>query len=323
MKRYLKTVCAFLMALSMAAFPITAQSNGGGGRQSHFSTGQSGNNGHKPRPSSSNNGQTHGASRPGNSGQSGSHSSHNNGSSNNRPNGNNKPENNSGQNRPGNKPGNGQRPGGNQNGHNKPNSRPNNKPNYGNKPNVSHGNHNNHGGSVHGWRPTPTPPPPSGGHHNHHVPFFGHYHRPTPPPAWHPVAYGPSFGTILGVALGTAIDYSIRSLMNQGYNVTEYGNNSVYLSNVPQMNFYWPEAVLYYNNGALCGSSFTYPTTYSDMSRYNNLYVTFCRQYGNPINKVNHGGVISATWFGNGNRYVTLEFNSNYDYYYTTLSFGL
>lgn len=322
MKRYLKTVGAFLVALSMTALPTTAQSNGGGGRQSHFSTSQSSSNGHKPRPGSNNNGQ--GASRPGNSGHSGSHSSHNKGNSNNQ--------------RPGNKPGNNQRPGGNNSGNNKPNNnrpdhkpnnkpnnRPNNRPNnghhqpdYGHQPNVSHG-HNNHGG---GWRPTP-PPPPSGGHNNHHVPFFGHYHRPTPPPAWHPVNYGPSFGTILGVALGTAIDYSVRSLMNQGYNVTGYGNNAVYLTNVPQMNFYWPEAVMYYNNGALCGSSFTYPSTYRDMTRYNNLYVTFCRQYGNPISSVNHGGVISATWFGNGNRYVTLEFNSNYDYYYTTLSFGL
>ncbi len=116
---------------------------------------------------------------------------------------------------------------------------------------------------------------------------------------------------------------TLRTLLNQGYNVTSYGNNVVYLTNVPQMNYYWPDAALYYNNGALCGSTFTYPTAYYDMSRYNALYNTFCSQYGVPVSTVNQGGVISATWFGNGNRYVTLEFNSNYGDYYTTLSFGM
>ena len=154
-------------------------------------------------------------------------------------------------------------------------------------------------------------------------PFFGNYHRPLPPPAWRPAVYGPSFGTILGIALGTTVDMTLRTLLNQGYNVTSYGNNVVYLTNVPQMNYYWPDAALYYNNGALCGSSFTYPSTYYDMSRYNALYNTFCSQYGVPVRSVNQGGIISSTWFGDGNRYVTLEFNSNYGDYYTTLSFGL
>lgn len=163
------------------------------------------------------------------------------------------------------------------------------------------------------------------GHHVHTVPFFGTYRRPVPPPSWRPVPsyHGPSFGTILGIALGTTVDMTLRTLLNQGYNVASYGNNVVYLTNVPQMNYYWPDAALYYNNGALCGSTFTYPTTYYDMSRYNALYNTFCSQYGVPVSTVNQGGVISATWFGNGNRYVTLEFNSNYGDYYTTLSFGM
>ena len=123
--------------------------------------------------------------------------------------------------------------------------------------------------------------------------------------------------------MGTTVDMTLRTLLNQGYNVTSYGNNVVYLTNVPQMNYYWPDAALYYNNGALCGSSFTYPSTYYDMSRYNALYNTFCSQYGVPVRSVNQGGIISSTWFGDGNRYVTLEFNSNYGDYYTTLSFGL
>ena len=66
------------------------------------------------------------------------------------------------------------------------------------------------------------------------------------------------FGTILGVALGTAIGVSINSLVNSGYTVSSYGNDVVYLTNVPQMNYTWPDAALYYNNGILSGSQFTY-----------------------------------------------------------------
>lgn len=300
MNRFLKTASTFLVALSMAALPVTAQADRNGGRQSHFSSGQSNRPGHKPRPSGNNNGGGHnqgGGSRPGNNGG-------------------------------------GHRPGGNWNGNNNHNNRPGNGNNH--RP-GGNGNNHHHGGGYrpdYGHRPGATPPPPShhshphrptyfGGHHSHHVPFFGHYHRPTPPPAWRPAVYGPSFGTILGIAFGTTVDLTLRALLNQGYNVSGDGNNVVYLTNVPQMNFYWPDAVLYYNNGALCGSSFTYPSAYYDLSRYNALYNTFCGQYGIPVSSVNQGGVISATWFGNGNRYVTLEFNSNYGNYYTTLSFGI
>lgn len=133
----------------------------------------------------------------------------------------------------------------------------------------------------------------------------------------------PSFGTILGIQLGAAINVSINALINNGYNVTGYGNNVVYLTDVPQMNYYWPDAALYYNNGLLTGSSFTYPSQYYDISRYNALYNTLCLQYGVPVNVVNNGGMRQATWFGNGGRYVTLEFNSNYGGFYTTLNFGI
>ena len=155
------------------------------------------------------------------------------------------------------------------------------------------------------------------------MPFFGAYHRPVPPPRWHYVSGGPVFGTILGVALGTAITASINALVNNGYTVSSYGNNVVYLNDVPQMNYYWPDAALYYTNGVLTGSQFTCPTSYYDLSRYNNLYAAFTAQYGMPVQTANSGGVISATWYGAGGRYVSLSFNSNYTgSYYTTLSFG-
>ncbi len=144
-----------------------------------------------------------------------------------------------------------------------------------------------------------------------------------PPPHWNRYYVGgPSFGTILGITLGTAIDLSINSLLNAGYNVTNYGSNVIYLSDVPQMNLMWPNAALYYNNGMLCGSQFTYTSPYYDMSRYNMLYNQLTGQYGVPIQQTNTGGVLSSTWFGAGNRFVTLEFNPLSGQFYTTLSFG-
>lgn len=217
--------------------------------------------------------------------------------------------NNGNNNRPGNN--NGFRPGGN-NAH-----RPGNGPHHGHGPGYD--------------RPTPPPahrpgyqrPPMVRPGYRHPVPFFNNWHRPVPPPSWrYRPGYGPSFGTILGITLGATIDFSLNALYNSGYNVVNYGNNVVYLSNVPQMNLIWPEAALYYNNGLLYGSQFTYPTAYYDMSRYNTLYNVFMNQYGMPIQTTNAGGIISATWYGANNRFVTIQFSPLNGRYYTTLSFG-
>lgn len=309
MKRFLKYMCAVLVAISMTALPLTASPDhrGGGGHQSHSSGqghnpggngGRSGNHGggssHRPGGSKPGNGNGHGGGqRPGNGG------GHNNGGHN------------GGGNRPGNS---GHRPSGNP-GHNNGGHRPGGNP--GHRPGGHPGN-----GHAYGHRPHYRPVY-HGHHHTHRIPFFGRYYRPVPPPAWRPVVYGPSFNTILGITFGTAFNISLQTLVNDGYAISSYGDDVVYLTNVPQMNYYWPDAALYYTNGRLAGSTFTYPTTVYDLSRYNSLYTTFYNQYGAPVTTVNNGGVISATWFGNNNRYVTLEFNSNYGGYYTTLSYGM
>lgn len=172
-------------------------------------------------------------------------------------------------------------------------------------------------------RPPVAPPRPIAPGFTHHVPFFGSFHRPVPPPRWRYAGVGPAFGTILGVALGTAIGTSINALVNSGYNVSNYGNDVVYLTNVPQMNFYWPDAALYYTNGVLTGSQFTDYSTFCDTSRYYSLYNAFVSQYGMPVQSSNSGGIMSSTWYGMDGRYVTISFNSNYTGgYYTTLSFG-
>lgn len=342
MRKFLKTVSAFIVALSMAALPLTAEAQHNGGRQSHFSSGQSERPSGQGRPSHNGGNQGGGSHRPGNGGNPGGNHRPGNGNQggggNHRPGNNDRPGNHrpGGNNRPGNsgrpdhRPGNGaHRPGGDHRPDYRPDHRPDHNPGYRPGGNPGHRPGHNPGYRPGGHRPgyghpAPPPPPPRHGHnYRHHVPFFGHYHRPVPPPRWTPGYYGPSFGTILGLSFGTAINISVNALINQGYTVSSYGDNVVYLSNVPQMNYYWPDAALYYNNGALCGSTFTYPSAYYDTTRYNALYNEFCRQYGVPVNVVNGGGVMSATWFGNGNRFVTLEFNSSYGNYYTSLSFGM
>lgn len=302
----MKSVTAFVAALAMIAAPLAEAQ--GRGRQSHTSGAPASSQNTSRRPSTPGNG----ASRP-NRPSTPSNGSQNRPGNNNRPM---PPGNGSGSNRPGN-PGHG--PGGN----NRP-SRP-----------GDHGHGPGHGRPGHtvgpndyrprpGYHRPPAPPrPPRIPYgYRHPVPFFGVYHRPVPPPSWNRYYAGPTFGTILGVALGTTIDLSLNVLLNAGYTVANYGPNVVYLTNVPQMNLLWPNAAMYYNNGLLCGSQFTYPSPYYDMQRYNLLYGQLVGQYGAPVEQYNNGGVISATWFGAGNRFVTLEFNNTGGQYYTTLSFG-
>lgn len=137
----------------------------------------------------------------------------------------------------------------------------------------------------------------------------------------------PVLSTILGVTFGTGISLSVNALVNSGYNVSGYGNDMVYLTNVPQLNFVWPDATLYYTNGGLCSSQFVYATPYSDMGRFNAAYNRLVNLYGAPVNYNTVSGNITASWFGNNGQFVSLTFAPAYTAagdmsYYTTLSFG-
>lgn len=309
MKKILHSVTSFIVAMAMLAAPVVdAQTRGRQANGSH-----------------SGNTTSQRASRPSHGGA--TDYRHQNGGHQNRPG--------NGNNRPGNQ-GNHNRPGGNDRPDHRPgNNRPgnNHRPDYGHRPDYRPDYRPGHGHSYRpnrpGYRPgvgpvRPHRPPRRHPHgFRHPVPFFNGFHRPVPPPRWHYAGGGPAFGTILGIALGTAIGASLTALANDGYAVSSYGNNVIYMNDVPQMNYMWPDAALYYNNGVLCGSQFTYPTSYYDMSRYNALYNTFVAQYGMPVSCSNTGAVISSSWFGPSGRYVTLSFNSQYGgNYYTTLSFG-
>lgn len=295
------------------------------------STGQSrGRNNSSTRPPTTSAPQT----RPGNMGGSSSTGSRTGNSS--RPNNGYRPGGNN------NRPDNGYRPGGN-------NSRPdngyrpggNNRPDHGYRPGgntppppQSHrpGGYRPGGNYT---RPTPPPPPRHDRYCYHNTPPYRPYmpynrpwRRPTPPPSWRPYYGCPTFNSILGVTLGTALNLSLDYLFNSGYSIMGYGNNQVYLSNVPVYNYTWPSATLYYGTGGgLQGSEFVYSSPGYDISRYNALYSQLVRQYGYPVSVQNTYGGVTATWWGYNNGYITLSFFNDTAYngtsrYYTTLSIG-
>ena len=214
------------------------------------------------------------------------------------------------------------------------------------QPNPGHSNPGN-GQPNHGFtRPgnsQPNPgftPAPSGQRPSHisHVPQhapirtmlppISHFSRPIPPANFRPTPRSPRFGTILGIALGSAIAYTVQQLINTGYDVSGYTNNAVYVNDAMMLNMMWPSSTLYYDNGQLYGSEFVYSTPFYDTSRYYSSYNTLVRDYGAPVSSsVLPGGGMSATWYGYDGRYITLQFanataQDGIFRYYTTLSFG-
>lgn len=197
-----------------------------------------------------------------------------------------------------------------------------NRPGPGSYPQPKPGNHNRpHNGYGHNLKPGPPPPRPH--FPAHHRPWF----RPTPPPAWRPAPTWRPFSTILGVTLGSAINFTINALINSGYNVTGYDNSAVYVTNVPMLNMMWPDATLYYGNGGLCGSEFVYSTPVYNLNRYSSTYNSLIAAYGSPVSVSNSNGVMTSTWWGSGNQFIILSFSSGIagngsTRFFTTLSFG-
>lgn len=150
------------------------------------------------------------------------------------------------------------------------------------------------------------------------------HYRPVPPPAWRPLRGVPPLRTILGLTFGSAIGVSLDYLLNSGYTVDGYGNDIVYLRNVPLMNFIWTDGALYYGQNGLDTSSFYYSTPGYDMSRYNGVYGALVNQYGAPVSVDRAGGMLTSTWFGGNNGFITLSFGAGQaGRYMTTLTVGL
>lgn len=287
MKRVSRTI-AFVIALGLL-IPVTTDARGRQNQNERQTTEQHQN-------------------RPGNQGRGPVSSNH--GNDNRRPSHNSRPDN---DNKKQPQYNNGSRPGNN--------NRPpviNNRP-HGNRPSQQPGFRPQ--GNHHVTPPPPRPP------HRPLMPSNRPWYRPTPPPAFRPSPSWRPFNSILGVALGSAINYTINALINNGYTVTGYGNNAVYVTDVPMLNLIWPDATLYYGNGGLYGSEFVYSTPTYNLSRYNSVYNQLVMNYGAPFQVRNSGGIISSSWWGPGNQFITLTFQSGTAYngtnrFYTTLSFG-
>lgn len=303
MKRILHLLAIAFVSLALIVPPVDAQNRTTGNRGNHSSQQTN-----RPENRPGNRPQNKPQNRPQRPGNNGSH---------------NRPEN-----KPQNRP---QRPG-NNGSHNRPQDRPHNRPTQ-NRPNNN----------WHYGRPQqPRPPRPGIGHlppgharppmmhppMRPHRPRPSRWSRPVPPPSWRPRPHAPSFAAILGITFGTALNLSLDYLINHGYTVDGYGNNVVYLRDINQFNYYWPDATLYYGNGGLARSEFLYSTSYPDMMRYNSLYNSFTGTYGSPVNYSNSGASLSATWFAPNRGYITLQYNPQYSLggqvrYFTTLTFGL
>ena len=300
MKRFFRPI-SLILVLGMLSTPVIEargrQGQGGNGKvenssSSRHSQGNNNRPGTNNRPSNSNN-------RPGN--QQGN---------------NNRPSNNN--NRPGNPQGSNNRPGNN-------NNRPGN-PGINNRPmNPRPGNNrpvNARPGGPEHFRPDYYRPRIS----RPLMPANRPFTRPTPPlPSYR---YGrPSlFNTLFGLTLGTALNISLDYLIDWGYNVAGYANNAIYLTDVSQLGYTWPNATLYYNNGVMNGSELVYSTPQYDLTRYNVIYNNLLNQYGQPVSQNNANNTLSATWWGN-NEYVTLSYYSDYANngslrYYTTVTCG-
>ncbi len=326
-----KKTAAFLLSLALVAPMASAQrrttGNRNGSKSEQVSSGRGGGSEHKAqsaRPSSG----SPTSSRPSSARPSG-----NNG---NRPanNGNagvaNRPGNNGNHN---NKPVIGNRPGNSGNHNNKPvvGNRPgNHAPGIANRPvtGVRPGNtvrppHNNAVPPRPSYRPPYVQRPPVHVHRPAPRPWV----RPVPPVAWRPRPGAPVISAIFGLNFGTALNVSLSFLAGNGYTVSGYGNNAVYLSDVNQYNYYWPEATMYYGNNGLERTEFFYSTSYPDTMRYNSLYNNLTSIYGSPVNVSNVSSSLSATWFAPNKGYITLQYVPQYSSgqlrFFTTITTGL
>ncbi|MDE6048195.1 MAG: hypothetical protein K2G09_00685, partial [Paramuribaculum sp.] len=158
-------------------------------------------------------------------------------------------------------------------------------------------------------------------------PVYKPWVRPIRPASWRPVGVLPVIRPLFGLNFGMGLNASIDLLNNNGYSVYEYGNETVYLNNVTELNLLWQEGILSYDNGGLARTQLYYSTPRYDTTRYNQVYSILSAQYGLPVKTNLPGGGIQATWFGNNGGYIQLDLRGMQTYggsnqFFTTLTFG-
>ena len=154
-----------------------------------------------------------------------------------------------------------------------------------------------------------------------HTPWYCHHARPIRPHYYRPLNF--AFVDFLGVAIGSSIAYSLDRLRYSNYSIVAYDDGAIYLRDINELGYYWPDATFYYDNGYLVASEYIYSTGYDTISRYNGVFNTICRRYGAPV----RGNGYSATWYGNSG-YITLSYRSDiafggYRRFYTTVTYGM
>lgn len=133
---------------------------------------------------------------------------------------------------------------------------------------------------------------------------------------------------MFGLAFGTFIDYSINSLLYNGYNVLGYANNAIYLSGTTQLGYTWDDVQMNFNDGLFSSACFQEWSSSPSQARYNSVYNQLCTLYGPPVSDNSYQGIRSYTWWGgNQTGYVSLEFgygmsDSGQSGYFTTLIYG-
>jgi hypothetical protein len=175
--------------------------------------------------------------------------------------------------------------------------------------NDFHRNYTNHNWS----RPLPPPARP-------YRPAPIAWIRPVIPTGWHPYAGAPVIDRILGITFGTLFDTSLDYLYYNGYAIDGYADHIIYLRDVPLLNFAWDDVMLCYDSyDRLVNAQFVFHAPSYDRYRYDRVYRSLCRVYGQPIST---SGTTISWYGGNSTGWVTLSMNNNLGHYYTTLSIG-
>lgn len=173
------------------------------------------------------------------------------------------------------------------------------------------------------------PPRPGGGYWGVPLPspYRINYWVPPVPRYVSVVRTVPTIGTILGLAFGSFIDAGINALYNAGYTVSGYYNDAIYLSNVRQLGYLWPEAIVQYNDGLMSGTQFYNWSAVPDQNMYYSLYNQLTASYGTPVEISYSNSGPTATWWGGGNTgYITLSYGygpsvTGLNNYYTSLTY--
>ena len=216
-------------------------------------------------------------------------------------------------------------------GDNKNNRYDNNK--HGDKPNDKHNDHyngygngyhndNNHNGAYNGynngWKSPLAPPARTNRPADYRI------ITPTRPSGYRP-SYGcPNITGIFGISFGTSYYESLNYLYRRGYDIDGYYRDKVYLRNVSELGFVWPDAIIRYDGrGYMKSAELHSSTNYNSTSRYMRIYNDLCRIYGMPIKYKAKKGEYKTVWYGGNCRgYVTLEYYREHGRYYTTLAYS-